>query len=184
MRPSRWRPPVECSFGVSPRNAAKWRADLNSPGLPTVATIAEAVMVPTPGMVASRRLASLLRCQVWIARSIPLMRRCRSQSWSATAVIAILASWGTRLSASSLMTPISSVTRLIPRGATIPNSPRQPRIRLASMVSCLTRSWRVRWSARTDCCSVVLIAAKRMVGRLTASQIASASSASFLPRCT
>src|SRR5438270_4030788 len=36
---------------------------------------------------------------------------------------------------SSLMTPISSVTRLIPRGATIPNSPRQPRIRLASMRS-------------------------------------------------
>src|SRR4051794_10035031 len=171
MRPRRWRPPVECCFGVSPRKAAKWRADLNSVGVATVAAMAEAVMTPTPGIVANRRLASLFRCQARIACSISLMRRCRSPSWSATAVIAIRACGGMRLSVSSLMMPTNSAIRRISRGATIPNSPRQPRIRLASIVSCLTRISRARWSVRADCCSTDLIAAKRIVGRLTASQM-------------
>src|SRR6201997_2926392 len=47
MRPRRCRPPVEHCFGVRPRKAAKWRADLNSVALATVATIAEAVILPT-----------------------------------------------------------------------------------------------------------------------------------------
>src|SRR6516162_3077447 len=70
MRPRRCRPPVEHCFGVRPRKAAKWRADLNSVALATVATMAEAVRLPTPGMVARRRLASLPRCQARIACSI------------------------------------------------------------------------------------------------------------------
>src|SRR5215467_4811399 len=41
MRPRRGRPPVEHCFGVRPRKAAKWRADLNSVALATVATIAD-----------------------------------------------------------------------------------------------------------------------------------------------
>ena len=64
MRPRRCRPLVEHCLGVRPRKAAKWRADLNSVALATVATMAEAVILPIPGMVTRRRLASLLRCQV------------------------------------------------------------------------------------------------------------------------
>src|SRR5262249_7478529 len=83
MRPRRCRPPVEHCLGVRPRKAAKWRADLNSLALATVATMAEAVILPTPGMVARRRLASLLRCQARIAWSISLIRVCRSHNLSA-----------------------------------------------------------------------------------------------------
>ena len=59
-----------------------------------------------------------------------------------TAGMAIRASGRMRMSASSLMAAISSETRLVPRGATIPNSPGQPRIRFANMVCCFTRSSR------------------------------------------
>jgi hypothetical protein len=45
-----------------------------------------------------------------------------------------------RVSASSLMTAISSETRQIPSGATIPNSPRQPRIRYVDDVCKGSRS--------------------------------------------
>ena len=48
MRPRRCRPPVERCLGVRPRKAAKWRADLNSVALATVATMAVAVILPTP----------------------------------------------------------------------------------------------------------------------------------------
>src|SRR5262249_1007822 len=54
MRPRRCRPPVEHCLGVRPRKAAKWRADLNSVALATVATMAEAVILPTPGMCSRR----------------------------------------------------------------------------------------------------------------------------------
>jgi hypothetical protein len=43
---------------------------------------------------------------------------------------------------------------------------------------------RTRCNIMTLCCSGVFIATKRMVGRVTASQIASAPAASFLPRFT
>ena len=42
----------------------------------------------------------------------------------------------------------------------------------------------VRWSIRQLCCSGVLVSTNRIVGRLTASQIASASEASFFCRLT
>ena len=41
--------------------------------------------------------------------------------------------------------------------------------------------WRTRCKHSTACCSSVLIGTKRMLGRLTTSQIASASLPSFLP---
>jgi hypothetical protein len=53
-----------------------------------------------------------------------------------------------------------------------------------SCVRCFTRRLRVRWSDKAACCSADFTATKRMVGRVTASQIASASTASFLPRFT
>ncbi len=52
---------------------------------------------------------------------------------------------------------------------------------LMSWVRWRTRRSRVRCSASAACCSTDLIGTKRMVGRVTASQIASASPASVLP---
>jgi hypothetical protein len=46
------------------------------------------------------------------------------------------------------------------------------------------RRSRVRWSISALFCSALLIGTKRIDGRVTASQIASASAASFLPRLT
>jgi hypothetical protein len=46
----------------------------------------------------------------------------------------------------------------------------------------LTKPWRARCTISRDCCSTLLTGTKRMCGRCTASQIAAASAASFLPR--
>src|SRR5215211_7515680 len=69
-------------------------------------------------------------------------------------------------------------------GMAMPNSARSPRSMLTSWVRWRTRRSRVRCSANAACCSTDLIGTKRMVGRVTASQIASASPASVLPRFT
>ena len=59
-----------------------------------------------------------------------------------------------------------------------PNSDSKPRIWSAWAVRALTKPWRTVCKASTLCCSIFLIGTKRMLGRLTASQIASASAAS------
>jgi hypothetical protein len=59
-----------------------------------------------------------------------------------------------------------------------------PRIAFASRVRWRISSRRVLCNTITLCCSAVFTATKRMVGRLTASQIASASAASFFWRLT
>ena len=51
---------------------------------------------------------------------------------------------------------------------------------VAQAMRALTKPWRTRCSDRTDCCSMFLIGTNLMFGRATASQIASASLASFL----
>lgn len=51
--PSRSFPPLDLLSGVSPNQAANSRPLLNCLPLPTVATIVEAVMAPTPGIVRS-----------------------------------------------------------------------------------------------------------------------------------
>jgi class 3 adenylate cyclase/tetratricopeptide (TPR) repeat protein len=60
----------------------------------------------------------------------------------------------------------------------------QLRRALMTWVLCRIKRSRVRCSIKRPCCSVDLICTKRMVGRRTASQIASASAASFLLRLT
>ena len=44
--------------------------------------------------------------------------------------------------------------------------------------------WRVRWSIKQLCCSGVLVSTNRMGALVTASQMASASAASFFCRLT
>jgi hypothetical protein len=56
IRPSLSLPPLEFCFGVRPSHAANSRPELENDGSGTVAAIADTVMTPTPGIVASRRL--------------------------------------------------------------------------------------------------------------------------------
>jgi hypothetical protein len=57
-RPSFCLPPLECCRGVRLIQAANSRPDLNAPGSAMVAAIADAVIGPMPGMVASRQLTA------------------------------------------------------------------------------------------------------------------------------
>jgi hypothetical protein len=74
-----------------------------------------------------------------------------------------------------------SIPRL-PIGATTPNSERCARIAFDSWVRWRLSINRTRCSIITLCCSGVFTGTKRMVGRVTASQMASASAASFFCR--
>jgi len=67
-----------------------------------------------------------------------------------------------------------------PRRAMRPNSARWPRTALINCVRWRSSKARVRCSIIAACCSTDLIGTKRMLGRTTASQIPSASAASFL----
>ena len=67
--PSLSLPPLEFCLGVRPSQAANSRPDLKNDGSGTVAAIADAVKMPMPGIVASRRLVSFLLCQALISRS-------------------------------------------------------------------------------------------------------------------
>ena len=59
--PGRVFPPVEYCRGTKPSHAAKCRALLNALMSATVATISDAVIGPTPGIVAMRRAVSSCR---------------------------------------------------------------------------------------------------------------------------
>ena len=58
MAPSVSLPPVEFCRGVKPRKAEKSRPDLKTAALGRLATIAEAVRAPTPGIESSNRQLS------------------------------------------------------------------------------------------------------------------------------
>jgi hypothetical protein len=57
-------------------------------------------------------------------------------------------------------------------------------IALITEVCWRMKSWRVRWSIRQLCCSGVLVSTNRMLALVTASQMTSASVASFFCRLT
>ena len=71
-------PPLECCLGTNPSHAANCLLLLNSVAFPTVATMALAVIGPTPGMASSLWLASLSLCQSLICNSNSFT--CRSQN--------------------------------------------------------------------------------------------------------
>src|SRR5215472_7480367 len=64
VRPKRSLPPLEFCRGVIPSQAANSRPNRNREGSATVAAIALAPMMPTPGTVASNRLIRLCRCHL------------------------------------------------------------------------------------------------------------------------
>ena len=67
-------------------------------------------------------------------------------------------------------------------GSTMPNSLSRPRMRLMRGGALLDEALACAVHHSRDCCSWLLTGTKRMFGRCTASQIAAASAASFLPR--
>ena len=73
----------------------------------------------------------------------------------------------------------SSLIPSRPCAATMPSSAKCTRMALITWVRCRIKRSRVRCNINRPCCSVDLICTKRMVGRRTASQIASASAASL-----
>lgn len=173
-------PPVACWRGVSPSEAANPRPLLNRLASPTVATTAVAITGPTPGASVNRLQASSSRV-------------CRTSRPSRSAILASIArkcsAWSTRSSrarggsrsSSRSETMASRSLRPAPRcAATIPNSAMCPRIALIVPVrSAISRS-RIRCSIRSDCCCSLFTGTKRMPGRCTASQQASASAGSCL----
>ena len=66
----------------------------------------------------------------------------------------------------------------------MPNSDKCALIAFDNCVLTVQNSSRVRCNSIMLCCSGPFTATKRMVGRVTVSQIASASAASFFPRFT
>src|SRR5215471_21795400 len=60
--PSRCRPAVECSRGVIPSQAAKWRLERNTVASGTLRAKLTALIGPTPGIVANNRLLGSALC--------------------------------------------------------------------------------------------------------------------------
>jgi hypothetical protein len=87
-----------------------------------------------------------------------------------------------RLSAPSAMILSNSPIPLRPLADTMPSSAKCPRRALLNIVRWRTSNCRARCSIKAVCCSLVLIGTNRIDGRVTASQIAAASLASFLLR--
>jgi hypothetical protein len=81
-RPSLSLPPEEFCRGTSPSQAANCRPDLKAEGSGTLAASAVAVIMPTPGIVSSRWLASFCRCQANSCRSILPICSARVSSWA------------------------------------------------------------------------------------------------------
>ena len=69
MCPRRAFPPVEYWLGVKPIQAANWRPFLNSRALPTVATMASAVVGPMPRIFIRRCAGSQSLADPFIERA-------------------------------------------------------------------------------------------------------------------
>jgi hypothetical protein len=148
----------------------------NSDPSGTAAAIALAAIGPMPGMVATRRLMSLGRCDATM----------RLQLLNPSAQLAKLVDESIQHPARRLGQVLqrfvqrfnSSLDTTGPFAAMIPNSARWPRRPLINIVRCRTSKSRVLYNIKAPCWSTVLIATKRVIGQVTAAQIASASTAS------
>src|SRR5271166_2664647 len=98
MRPSRVLPPVEFWRGVRPRKAANSRPLAKTPASWIVATIADAVTGPTPGMVISRLAVSSALTDAAISRSIAPIASSRASIWPTSGRSATRTQSGTTIS--------------------------------------------------------------------------------------
>ena len=184
MPPSLFLPPDEFCLGVKPSQAANSRPDRNVDGSGMVAANAVAVIGPMPGTVASKRQIVLF---LWIsANRASMLSICwfNASSCPMRASRAKHASSGRSfLNSSNLVISVS--TRCLPWATMTPYSAKCERNAQAAMVRCRTRSPRALCSIRKAWSSRDLIGTKRIFGRVTASQMAAASEASFFaPRLT
>ena len=147
---------------------------------PTAATRAVAVTGPMPSISPSFWHSSLVRYSSRIRRSQDAILRSSSINSAWTSIISTRSSV---LRSSGVFPMIAARARRslqMSRAMTMPCSARMPRIWLTSFVRLRTKRWRIRWRAWIASCSGDFGGTKRIVGRPTASQIASASFRSFL----
>src|SRR5215813_1714149 len=175
-------PPVEFCRGTRPSQAANSRPLRKPLGSTTVAAMAVAMIGPMPGMLARRWLTGLLLCQAMSCFSIAATAASSCSICAASTCNTWRAKSGSRASRSSRTMAISLPTLRKPCGAITPNSARCPRKAFTRPVRWRTSRSRPRCSSTAACWSAVLTGTKRIVGRPTASQIASASAASCLLR--
>src|ERR1044071_6685986 len=150
---------------------------------PMIASTVVPIIGPTVGtaisLCASRSaLAVRVICFSSARSATSSSFHCRASSNRAPRMISGIASLGCSSCCISVRRPFT------PCAATIPNSLSMPRSALPAAVRCCTRSRRVVCTASVACCSTLFTATKRIEGRPTASQIASASRPSFLLRST
>src|SRR6266849_2630598 len=181
MPPWRRFKPLEAPRGVKPHQAATSRDEANCLPSPMAVTMACAVKLPMPGMVASRRIAGSALATAMILASMAALA---TRSWSICCSIrrrtdSSIAGIRSSPAATSWL---SSAKPRRPGAATMPSSASWLRTLLISWVCCLTSSSRDRSSPREAWLSTLLIATNRMSGRPTAVHIAAASRASFLLR--
>ncbi len=114
----------------------------------TVAARTDAVIGPTPGMVASFRLFTLVLCQETICFSRLLIRLSQVSICPTSSRNAVRASSGRACSSSPA---INALTFFRPWATTMPNSAKWARKPLISMVRWRTKRSRVRCNIRTAC---------------------------------
>ncbi len=182
--PDRCLPPLPRPRGVSPTQATKSRAVLNTRALGTFATAALAVIGPTLGTSISRHAASSARTARSIWRSSARMSESSASHCPASSNRAARPTSGITPSDGLRSCSISVRNPLIPCAATSPNSFSPARSALAVIVRWRIKSVRVLWITSTACCSTLFTATNRIVGRPIASHTPSASRPSFLLRFT
>ena len=177
-------PPLECIFGVNPIHAAKCRPDVKGAG----------VRYQCLDRCGSDRPDTRYRCKPPHSIVPPDLgddrrprvstRSVSTSTWSASILSAVRAARGKR---SIILVAYDCEQRPDlgqSLGSTMPSSARWPRTALTAWVRWRTKRSRVFSTIRAAWHSAVLIGTKRMVGRDTASHMASASTASVLPRFT
>ena len=139
-------------------------------------------MGPMPGMAASILLTGLALCRALsFASKVSISLSSLSICWARNATMSAAACG---MSAALATAACNLVRPAGPCAVTMPNSLAWPRMALTSWVRCRTASSRTPSAMVWACCSADLTGTKRMVGRLAASLMASASLRSFLLRLT
>ena len=172
-------PPVVDWRGTRPSQAARSRAWSNVSPLPIAAISAEVISTPTPGIDNSSDASSFVFANVANSASNSPMRRSSSvhcARMSSTSLIRRALRPTHSPSSNSATSFCSSLRR--PCATMIPRSNKMARSWLISAVRSATRRSRARCSVCRSSCSWHFSSTRRMVGRVAASAMASASRSS------
>ena len=185
--PRRSLPPLECGFGVRPSQAAKWRAEAKPPGS------GDERLQRGRGDRADAGDGGQPPCRFVLASAAD-HRAVETARSASLAGLDLSARVPARLPAPASGRRSSSLSRTTAMSsADLPDPLRRDDAELGEVAAQRVHASRAlphQQVARTfsstaaACCSSVLTGTKRIVGRVTASQIASASAASVLPRLT